>query len=150
MYALQPEKKSSGCGKALATIGVFALFVIGLLVLVLVVALNMPSYADTAPSTHRIVYKVTTARDWGGCYGFDVTYEMPSGTSQKSVSICDGARTAIVDERNAKRGDFVYLAVQNDEQSARIGCEIHIDGKLVHRTYSEGQYVIASCSGSIP
>lgn len=153
MYTLQPAKKSSGCLKALAVIGVIALGVFGMIVLVVFTATMLPSSASTGPSTHRVVYKVTTDRDssvYPSCYGFDTTYEMPSGTAQKSVSICDGAKSVVVDQRSGSSGDFVYLSVQNDKYAARIGCEIHIDGKLIHRTYSQGQYVIASCSGSVP
>lgn len=153
MYTLQPEKKNRGCITFLAVIGAIAIILVGLFVVVVFVAMDTPSYAGSAPSTHRVVYKVITDRDssvYPSCFWFDATYEMSSGTAQNSIPVCDGARTAIVDERTASRGDFVYLAVQNDEWLARIGCEIHVDGKLVHRTYSEGQYVIASCSGTIP
>lgn len=107
------------------------------------------SYAGSSSSIHRVVYKVTTNRNWGSCYWFDTTYEMQSGTAQKSVSICDSATTTVVDQRTGSAGDFVYLSVQNDEQAARISCQIYIDGKVVYQTWSNGQYVIASCSGSI-
>lgn len=116
--------------------------------------ISSPSYTSTSASavqrSHQVIYKVTTSRDRGGCYGFDTTYEMQSGTAQKSVSICDGKPSTVVDQRTGHSGDFVYLSVQNDEQWAKISCEIHIDDKLVHKTFSDGQYVIASCSGSIP
>lgn len=150
MYTLQPKKKSKGCVKVLAITGLVGAVVVGLFALIIFVALNARSYAGPSSSTRNIVYKVTTARDWGSCYWFDATYEMPNGTAQKSVSTCDGARSAEVDRRTGARGDFVYLAVQNDKYAARIGCRIYVDGALVFQTYSEGQYVIASCSGTIP
>lgn len=153
MYALQPEKKSNGCLTVFAVIGVIALAVAGLFVVGVFAATSQPSSARNSSTTRTIVYKVTTARDssvYPSCYWFDATYEMPSGTAQKSASICDGARSAEVDRRTGSPGDFVYLSVQNDEMLARIGCRIYVDGKLVFQTYSEGQYVIASCSGSIP
>lgn len=109
--------------------------------------------SGSAPSSsHSVVYEVTTSRDssvYPTCYGFDTTYEMPSGTSQKPVSICDGKTSTVVDKRSGNSGDFVYLSVQNDKQSARIGCEIYIDGKLAYQNYSQGQYVITDCSGRV-
>jgi hypothetical protein len=106
------------------------------------------SSSNSSSSQRQVVYKATTSLG-SGCNGIDTTYEMPSGTSQKTVSMCKGKTSAVVDQRTGSRGDFVYLAVQNDKMFARIGCEIYVDGKLVHQTHSEGQYVIASCSGSI-
>jgi hypothetical protein len=105
-----------------------------------------------ASTYHDVVYKVATNRtDYGSwhCFNFDATYEMPSGTAQRPAAICDGDRSAIVDHRTANLGDSVYLSVQNDEYYAVISCEIWIDGALAFQTYSEGQYKIASCSGSV-
>lgn len=150
MYALQPQKKSNGCLKGFAVTGVIAIACLALLVLAFFASALSPSSANSSRSTHHVVYKVTTNRNWGSCYGFDTTYEMPSGTAQKSVSTCDGATTTDVDQRSGSRGDFVYLSVQNDKQAARISCQIYIDGKVVFQTWSNGQYVIATCSGSIP
>lgn len=150
MYTLQAPKKSNGCMIFFAVIGVITVAIVGLFVIAILAASGTPTSASTVSRGHEVIYKITTDRDWGNCYGFDVTYEMTSGTAQKSVSICDGDTSTIVDQRRGHSGDFVYISVQNDEQSARISCEIYIDGKLVHKTYSDGQYVIASCSGSIP
>lgn len=149
MYNLQPEKKSGGCTKILAIIGGLALVVVAFFA-VAIFSVSNSVVSSSRNDEQRVVYRVTTSRDWGGCYGFDATYEMPSGTAQKGVSICNGDTFTQVDQRTGRRGDFVYLSVQNDEQLARIGCEIHINGTLVYQTHSEGQYVIASCSGSIP
>lgn len=112
-------------------------------------AASVSRSTNAPPSIHQVVYKITTSRDWGLCYGFDTTYEMPHGTSQRPVSICDGATSAVVDKRTGSRGDFVYLSAQNDKDSAIIGCEIYIDGELAFQNYSQGQYVITSCSGRI-
>lgn len=106
--------------------------------------------ANAVSRSHQVIYKVTTSRDRGNCYGFDTTYEMQSGTAQKAVSICDGKTSTVVDQRTGQTGDFVYLSVQNDEMWAKISCEIHVSGKLLYKTYSEGQFVIASCSGLLP
>lgn len=153
MYALQPEKKSNGCVTALAVIGVIALAVVGLFVVAVFAVSSGSGGVSGSSTTRQIVYKVRTDRDssiYPSCYWFDATYEMPSGTAQRPASICDGAYTGVVDQRSAQRGDFVYLSVQNDKYYAGISCEIHIDGKLVYQTQSAGQYVIASCSGTVP
>jgi len=149
MYTLQPKKKSRGCLAVLAIAGITAMVGLALIIFLAFAASALGRSDSRSPLTHRVVYKVTTNRNWGSCYGFDTTYEMPSGTAQKSVSICDGNTTTDVDQRSGSRGDFVYLSVQNDKQAARISCQIYIDGKLVYQTWSNGQYVIASCSGSI-
>lgn len=152
MYQLQPQKKSNGCVMVFAALGAVALVVVALLAFAVFVLAGTDSSAATyQPTTYDVTYMIATERDTRSyCYDFDTTYEMPSGTAQRAVSICNGAATAIVDRRVASRGDFVYLSVQNDEFSARISCEIYVNGMRIFQTYSEGQYVIASCSGSIP
>src|SRR6185295_15115683 len=63
------------------------------------------AFTNTPPSTHQVVYKVATSRDVAECYGFDTTYQMPSGTAQKTVNICDGSHRTVVDQRTGSRGD---------------------------------------------
>lgn len=155
MYALQPEKKNRGCVNVLAAIGLVTLGIVSLLGIVLVISMLSVGNLSASSQTHHVVYKLTTDRHDGNggryCrYGFDTTYQMPSGTAQKSTDVCENSGIADVDQFTGSRGDFVYLSVQNDKQFAKISCQIYIDGKLAYQTYSEGQYVIASCSGSIP
>ena len=149
MYTLQPEKKSGGCVKVLAIVGAIVLVFVGIVFGLFVI--SAASSVGSTSATRHVVYQATTNRlKWSNCFGFDATYEMPAGTAQKSGGPCNGSKSVIVDQRTASPGDFVYLSIQNDEWSARIGCEIYIDEKLVYQTHSEGQYVIASCSGSVP
>lgn len=159
MYTLQTPKKSNGCMTLLAVIGGLTVIVMAAILFFSFLAAfgNSGSHAETqvlrqpAPILmHEVVYKVTTNRDWGECYFFDATYEMPDGTSQSGASICGGAQSAVVNRRTAATGDFVYLSVQNDEMLATIGCEIEIDGVPAFVTHSAGQFVIASCSGAVP
>jgi hypothetical protein len=154
VYKLEPERKSRGCVNVLAAIGLITLVVFGLLIIVVFAASAGGSSGSSYSRIHQVVYKLTTSRHDGNggqyCrYGFDTTYQMPSGTSQRSVSVCENSGIAQVDQFSGSYGDYVYLSVQNDEQYAKISCEIFIDGKLAYQTFSEGQYVIASCSGSI-
>lgn len=150
MYALQPAKQSNGPLRALTVIGAIALLMAGA---TLTVALFPLVPATTAPAQKLVVYRVTTDRDssqWPSCFGFDTTYETADGTAQRQANICNGAKFAEVGQFYGAPGDFVYLSVQNDEFAARIGCQIYIDGKLAHQTYSSGQHVIANCRGSVP
>lgn len=151
MYTLRPEKKKSNVFvRILAVVGAMALAIFGCVIALLISPL---SNIASAPVSHDVVYKVRTNRDssvYPSCYWFDVTYEMTGGTSQNNAAICDGAKTVEVDRFVGYSGDFVYLSVQNDKYLARIACEIYIDGKLESRTFSNGQYVIASCSGRVP
>lgn len=149
MYNLQPEKKSNSLMRVLAAIGVIALAVVGLFLVAIFAAYNTPSYATTSSSTHRVKYAVTSDHPVL-CRDIDVTYEMAHGTAQKSVTLCDGPTSQIVDEFVGSSRDFVYLAAQNGRYYAKISCKIYIDSYLVYHTESQGQHVIASCSGSIP
>jgi hypothetical protein len=149
MNVLASPNEKRGCTTVLA--------VIGGVVLTLLVCVFFATFTEldsaAAPSGHQVVYKVTTERPndgWPACFTFDTTYDLHGGTAQKSVGICDGARSVQVDQFTGARGDFVYLSAQNDEYFARFGCQIFIDNQLVYQTHSEGQYVIASCSGSVP
>lgn len=144
----QSSSKSRGCTNVLAFIGgiVVVLFACSFF------GLSLPS-SSSASISHNVVYQITTDRDssvYPSCFSFDTTYEMANGTAQKRASICNGDNTTVVDQFVGSRGDFVYLSLQNDEYWAQIGCEIYVDGKLLYQTYSEGQYIIASCSGTIP
>lgn len=151
MYALQPEKKNRGCVNILAAIGLVTLGIVSLLGIVVVISMLSIGNLSASSQTHNVMYKATTDRlKYNDCFGFDATYEMPSGTSQKGGGLCGVGNSVVVDQRRGNSGDFVYLSIQNDEWAATIGCEIYIDGKLVYQNHSDGQYVIASCNGSIP
>ena len=102
---------------------------------------------EPSPKLHKVVYKVSVLQD--GCHFIGTTYEMPSGTAQKEVAACSDSTTVTVDSRTAEVGDFLYLSVQNDNKVTTITCQIFVDGKLTYQTKSTGQYVIASCSGSL-
>lgn len=140
MYALQPQKKSNPLVLVLAIIGGIAVALVALYIIVIFAASGAPSSASTVPSTHRVVYKVTTDVDTSvhpSCVLFDTTYEMAGGTAQKGVTICGGARSAEVDQFVGYSGDFVYLAAQNSSKYfAKISCAIYVDGKLIYQTYS--------------
>src|SRR5690606_24596991 len=142
MHALEPEKKSNGCVTALAVIGALALMIVAVLIVLVVVSPNLSTGTSGSSSTHRVQYTVTT--DYPVlCHGIDVTYEMAHGTAQKTVTLCDGPTSQVVDEFVGTSGDFVYLSAQNGKSYAKVTCKIYIDSHLVHQTTSQGQYVIA-------
>jgi hypothetical protein len=47
-------------------------------------------------------------------------------------------------------GDFVYISAQNEGESGSVTCRIEADGEEIESATSEGAYVIASCSGTVP
>lgn len=109
---------------------------------------NVP--AHSAPQTHEVVYKILTT----DCMTFDVTYEMPGGTSQKSVNACPSGN--VVDHLTAKHGDFLYLSAQNTMEpyagytQKPFSCSISVDGEAVATVQSTGFASIASCDARIP
>jgi hypothetical protein len=114
-----------------------------------------PTYRVSAPAhsasqTHEVVYKILTT----DCMTFDVTYEMPGGTSQKSVNACPSRN--VVDHLTAKHGDFIYLSAQNTMNpyagypQKSFSCTISVDGEAVATVQSSGFASIASCHGRIP
>lgn len=48
-----------------------------------------------------------------------------------------------------KKGDFVYLSAQNQNNSGEVTVEIFVDSRLYKSTRSVGEYCIASVSGKI-
>ncbi len=154
MYTLEPENKSSGCLlKALAAIGALTMGFLVLLVVIGLAGSGSTSSVNATSTLHQVVYKITTDRETGrypDCFYFGTTYQAPNGAAQKEVAICGGAQSIVVDTFRVEPGDFVYLSVQNSEYSAKISCEILIDNELIYQTFSEGKYVIASCSGLVP
>jgi hypothetical protein len=135
---------------------VIVVSIIGLWSLVLYLGRNdlqapTPTYAAaapvrSAPQTHKVVYQILTTT----CINFDVTYEMPGGTSQKSVRACPDK--GVIDSRTATHGNFLYLSAQNTtktyaEQS--FSCSISVDGEEVASVQSAGFASIASCDARI-
>jgi hypothetical protein len=49
-----------------------------------------------------------------------------------------------------ERGDFVYISAQRGDGTGTVRCTITAGGERIERAESEGEFVIASCSGSVP
>lgn len=96
----------------------------------------------TAPIMHTVTYQIGgTARN-----SVDLTYQNASGNSQQETINVPWSI-----EFQAPAGQFVYLSGQLAVKGAStITCKILIDGQIVEEATSKGEYVIASCSGSVP
>lgn len=94
----------------------------------------------TTDTTRYILYKVE-----GNGRTASVTYENGDGnTEQADVEIPWRKGFTFAP------GDFVYLSVQSGDQGSRsITCEIVMEGEVIETATSQGEYVIASCSGSV-
>jgi hypothetical protein len=110
---------------------------------------NAPAYqapVSRQAQTHEVVYQIIPST----CINFDVTYEMPGGTSQKSIRACPGK--GVIDQRAAMHGDFLYLSAQNTTDvptPQSFSCSISVDGEEVASVQSAGFASIASCDARI-
>lgn len=105
-----------------------------------------PTTAPTtqpAESATRTIEYVITSRP---AAIVSVTYENGSGgTSQE-----DNVRTPWRFTTEMQTGDFAYVAAQGNEFAAEITCQILVDGGVGASSTSSGQFVIASCDGTVP
>tara|TARA_B110000908_G_C10122213_1_gene388152 strand:+ start:580 stop:930 length:351 start_codon:yes stop_codon:yes gene_type:complete len=77
--------------------------------------------------------------------GFDITYQNSSGnTAQQDIS--SGSWTYSF---TGASGDFVYISAQADNENATVTTKIYYKGKLIEDATSNGDYVIATASGSL-
>lgn len=148
---VQPAKTSNGRYVVnLAIVGVFGVVVIFWIL----------SVIDRGVSTAPVV--VFTPRP---------TSALPVAMTVEYVVLCDGCRLASItyqagegerEQRNnvslpwrftredvASR-DFLYVQAQIDDGNGEITCEILVDGEIYRTASSNGEYVIATCSGSAP
>lgn len=104
---------------------------------------SSPSYVAPRSSntTHTVRYEVTGGESW---YTAGLTYEnAQGGTEQRDVGL-PWSQTYTM-----KTGDFAYISAQLDNGVGQITCTIYVDGTEWKTSTSSGQYVIASCSGSV-
>jgi len=90
------------------------------------------------PSTYyRVTYKIT-----GTASQASLTYENEQGGTEQTKVVIPWQETMTV-----KRGSFLYLSAQNDDESGSVTCEIWVDGVKWRDSTSRGAYVISTCSG---
>lgn len=106
------------------------------------------SFATASQSEMRMVaYRVRA----GDCLTFSLTYNLPTGTSQRDKMVCPGDDK--IEIFTARSGDSVYLSAQNVTNAyiqRPFSCVITVDGREVAAVQSVGFAKIATCSGLIP
>lgn len=75
------------------------------------------------------------------------------GTIQKDVSLPMGNKDTGepgVPSDGFKPGDFLYLSVQNAEDTGSVTCRITAGDKVIDEATSTGSRVVATCQGHMP
>lgn len=115
------------------------------------VALTLLSGCASKPAAPAarvgIVYAVT-----GSARAADITIQTPTGSSQQNdvgVPLVSKAGSEGL-EFSFASGAFVYLSAQN-QGGGEITCEIRTkEGRVISRNTAQGEFAIATCSGSAP
>lgn len=96
----------------------------------------------TTPSPSNVV----TYRWSGTAGGVNVTMTNRQGNTEQASDRANDQELTI---GSMRRGEFVYISVQNTGESGSVECEIEVDGTVIERASSTGAYVIATCSGTV-
>jgi hypothetical protein len=99
---------------------------------------SLPS-ATLQATTYLVRYRVS-----GTTSKASLTYQNPQGGTEQTVVDVPWEQLLTF-----RRGDFVYLSAQNEQDHGSIVCEIWINGTKWKESTSSGGYTIASCSGSV-
>jgi hypothetical protein len=94
-----------------------------------------------AVDSYRVTYRVS-----GSGLRASLTYNnAQENTEQQDVSL------NWEEQFDASPGQFLYVSAQSDDNGRRsISCSITVNGVVVEQAESTGEYVIATCSGSVP
>lgn len=140
-------KNATGIQKAMAVLG--AIIVVGWVANTSadsggsstgVANLDLPSTAGRCE--HQIVY------EYAGSAGFvSLTYENAQGNTEQKGSVPNKSSISL---GVIPCGSFVYISSQNQGDAGSVTCDIKADGHVIEHARSEGAYVIATCSGSVP
>ena len=98
------------------------------------------SSPTSQPTMRKVEYIVTsTISEYG------ITYNNQDGnTEQHDIRVREWSKTVTV-----RSGYFAYISAQIGG-NGKITCQIKLDGVVVESATSNGKYVIATCSGSVP
>lgn len=99
-----------------------------------------------ALTPRTVVYEVL-----GSAESVSITAETPTGTSQadnRAVPLRDADNSEFGLSFDFQRGDFVYIAAQNEGKTGTVTCRIKVDGEVVSENTAEGAFSIATCKGS--
>lgn len=95
------------------------------------------------PATVRLEYKIT-----GTAKQVDLTYNNAQGNTEQ----LDNARvpwSKVYSYTQWPVGEFAYISAQNQGRSGSVKCQILVDGVELESATSSGEYVIATCSGTV-
>lgn len=106
--------------------------------------------AQQVPTTHVVVYEVESS---GTTEGF-LTLEAPTGTQQSKADLPLTSPLSFP----FNPGAFVYLSVQNQNDTGSVTCRItdqattgsYTVSRVISENTSSGGYTIASCKGQVP
>lgn len=87
---------------------------------------------------------IYTVSDTGGG-PVSLTYENADGNTEQ----IDAAETTWEKRLTMQPGDFVYVSAQRGPGTGRVRCTITIDGDKAEQAESNGEFVIATCDGSV-
>lgn len=92
------------------------------------------------PTSYNVVYRVK-----GTAQLVDVTMRNQTGNTEQISNV----KVPNAQEYTMERGDFVYISAQNQGETGSVTCEIEVNGVVVETATSTGEFVIATCSGSV-
>jgi hypothetical protein len=107
------------------------------------------------PTTYTVIYEANGEGSTSG----SITLEAPAGTQQNEVDLplkSQAGDTGL--SFPMQTGAFVYLSVQNQNDSGSVTCRITIKSvtgslevsRVISENISTGGYVIATCQGRVP
>lgn len=103
-----------------------------------------------APAAPHVVFFAEGA----GTKAAAMTLQSESGgTIQKDVALplTDTSKgTAGLSSDLFKRGDRLYISLQNKAAAGSVTCRIEVDGKKIDEATSSGAYKVVSCVGRVP
>jgi hypothetical protein len=104
---------------------------------------TIPAVQPTVPVDHTVTYRIDSETSRAA---FDLTYANETGATVQEQNFTPWVKTF-----KAKPGQYVYVSAQLTGRIARtVSCVVTIDGEVLQEAESKGQYVIATCKGSVP
>lgn len=104
--------------------------------------------AAAAAATHQVVYGLTTS---GAATTADITYKTPTGIEQQQgvdVPLMSARGGAGITLTRVASGEFLSISGQLKGDAQDITCTITVDGAVVARNTSSGEFAIASCDAT--
>jgi len=100
------------------------------------------STQPTVAPARSVTYSVTGL---DGGKRASLTYANAQGGTEQTTVTLPWTKTF-----TATKGQFLYIAAQNQDAFGGVSCDITIGGTAFKHSESRGEYVIASCDGSAP